>query len=202
MASGNDALDALMAKIQQMEQQMQSLQTQFATSSAGLIPSAQAATDPSHSQTAFSILPRPQVLLWCTIPVNTVQGGGNNILWDTVKYDPCGMRSPTITSRVYVPVSGFYTVTAAASFNSAFGTYRQVELILNGGVAPILDAIVPPSNGNSTIPVIAGVVFLNLGDYVEVRTFQDQPGPATVRVPANVYVNGFADTYIAMSLFS
>lgn len=95
-----------------------------------------------------------------------------------------GHSTTTNNSRYVAQVAGWYLVVAQVGTVANTAGFRAPGLFING-VAPatIIQPQMSPSQSGNTIMQVAGLVFLNVNDYVEVRMDQSSGGALSSYAP-------------------
>jgi len=101
------------------------------------------------------------------------------VVHDTVRYDTGGQWSAGNPSRLTAQVAGTYVITGGLLFTaSTAGVQRSSGIRLNGAnwlsIGPPLAQTF--AAGSGAVSVVATVVQLNAGDYVELMAMQDSGG--------------------------
>jgi hypothetical protein len=94
----------------------------------------------------------------------TVPGGGAVVPLDTIAFDPGGNFS-TASSRYTAPASGYYQIDGVVGASST-GSQLQAQIWKNGSQ---VSSNFGASAGGGTS--VSDVVYLNVGDYVDLRTY-------------------------------
>lgn len=125
-------------------------------------------------------------------------GGGANVSFDSVRYDrgPSAHWIAGSPTRLTCQVAGTYQISAFMRFQNNATGIRQVNIGLNG-VANVARATIPATSGFQTdVPPVTSLIYLNVGDYVEVALYQ------TSGVALNVEVDSQDSIEFAMALVS
>lgn len=97
---------------------------------------------------------------------------------DTEVYDSDGGHSTTTnTSRYTVQVAGTYYISGSCGYPGTAGGNRSTRIAVNGSPAQgsqVADA--PTTTANSWYGIATCFAVLNVGDYVEVQTWQNSGG--------------------------
>lgn len=111
----------------------------------------------------------------------SVSNPSGNILWTSEENDVYGMHSTSSnTDRITIPAgkAGFYIVTTSVSVDGTTGT-RNVAIVKNGTLSIAAEARLP-NTVDSTRLSAAGIVYLNVGDYLTVSLFHNSGSSRTV----------------------
>ena len=85
--------------------------------------------------------------------------------------------SPT---RLTIPTTGWYMVSAYTSYANNSSGRRLTSVILNGTTEVITTDYRMPVNGGTTNVTIAGLAYLTAADYLELQVYQTSGGSLTV----------------------
>lgn len=97
------------------------------------------------------------------------------VLLDSETFDPDGGHSTTTnTSRFTVQTAGYYFVSVHCSYATNATGARAVAVAVNGTAVVQSQQAAPPANSWSG--GIAEFVYLNVGDYVEMTSWQNSGG--------------------------
>ena len=88
-----------------------------------------------------------------------------------VDRDDAGFWDNGTPTRLTIPKAGWYMVGGCANFATAAGGYRRVLVRLNGSTYEIHDSRAPVATSATIVPV-AGLLYLDAGDYLELYVFQ------------------------------
>lgn len=117
----------------------------------------------------------PLAALFQTTAQSIASGAITAVAFDSETADTYGGHSNTVNNSQYVAqVAGWYLVASSLTYPSASTGVRQVMIYRNG--AAVLTAFdTTPANASTTVGVTtAALVYLNVGDYVQTQTFQNQ----------------------------
>ena len=161
--------------------------TEINESSLGPVPSASRATSATNAATAanaqdisdrivtpskFGVLPAARAFHSTTqsIPNDTL----TTVALNSEAFDTAGLHNTTVAnSRLTAPVSGIYSLTAAANwFVNPTGS-RIAQIWQNGSTLLISDSVAPNQDEDHVLSTIAR---LSAGDYVELRVQQTSGG--------------------------
>lgn len=123
---------------------------------------------------------------------NTAQsipsGAWTAVSLDTSQIDSYGGHSNvTNSSRYTAQVAGWYTCCGVSEMATNASGDRAVRLQVNGTAVKGAAALVGPYSGNGVaLPTPTRDVYLNVGDYVEVATFQTSGGALSTAVSADL----------------
>lgn len=109
--------------------------------------------------------------------------------WDTTITDPYAGHSNTVNNSRYVAqVAGYYAAAGVASYVSNGTGYRATSIAVNGTIVKAGVGWWVTSDPGDTIAVPSPVrpVFLNIGDYVELKTAQNSGGALNTNVAADL----------------
>jgi hypothetical protein len=115
--------------------------------------------------------------------ISLANATGTTLGFDSTRYDTGGQvhNNAVNNSRLTCQVAGVYLITAVVEFApSATGT-RSVSIQLNGGL--FIGAQIQAAAATSTLPTrvtASSTYYLNAGDYVECRAYQDSGGALNV----------------------
>lgn len=103
---------------------------------------------------------------------------GAPVNFDSTAVDSYGGHSnSTNNSRYTAQVAGWYLVGGSVPMNgTASGTYRKSQVAVNGSVVAYATAQVPQVNSATTATAVAvspTIVYLNVGDYVQLYAISD-----------------------------
>jgi hypothetical protein len=118
------------------------------------------------------------------------------VLFNSEDYDTGGFHSTvTNTSRFTVPsgAGGLYLITANILFAANATGQRVLQVRLNGGssgIAAIIGQQIVPSATYSSVVMVASILTLNAGDYVEVFAYQDSGGALNIGTATAYTSNG------------
>jgi hypothetical protein len=105
-----------------------------------------------------------------------------------------GHSTVTNNSRYTAQVAGWYLVSGAVNFKANASNRRAALLFKNGLELPGGGSIVPPPNVHTRVPTPTLPVFLAVGDYVDLRGFQDSGGNLNTEM-----VSGAAQSMLSVS---
>lgn len=120
----------------------------------------------------------PIATVFQTAQQGLTAGGSTAVTFDSTAVDTYGGHSTsTNISRYTAQVAGWYLVGGSVPMNgSGGGTNRKAQVAVNGTVVPYATAQVPPVNSASIATAVAlspTIVFLNVGDYVQIIASSD-----------------------------
>lgn len=121
------------------------------------------------------LLASPRAQLYKTAPQSTATGTFTTLSFDAEVIDSDGAHSTsTNNSRFTAQTSGWYQVSASIHWNpDSTAGFRMTTIdINNSGTPQFFDMSVPMSD-NSLVLNPCGMLFLNVGDYVEVKVYQN-----------------------------
>jgi len=127
-----------------------------------------------------------------------------SISWDTVRYDrgPAAHWNINNPTRLTCQVAGTYAISGHVTFNNiAGGTYRIIDLHINGTRYTAINgmsggvAITAASPPYISIPEI---VYLNVGDYIELRAYQDSGSSLNINAGDNAGTEYSCDLSMAL----
>lgn len=95
-----------------------------------------------------------------------------------------GHSTSTNTSRYTARYPGWYEISGGVSFASSGTGIRLASWAVNGSNIPGSDALIPTAgSGNSTrLPTRTELVYLDIGDYVELKALQTSGGALNTAV--------------------
>lgn len=119
----------------------------------------------------------------CRVIRTTAQSIGNGgftaISFDSEDYDADGMHNTVTPTRITVPVSGVYRLGGAITWASNAAGIRTFHLRVNG--TDVVCAEDKAAVSGSMSMTISAECYLDLGDYVELYTYQDSGGSLDVQ---------------------
>lgn len=124
------------------------------------------------------LLAPPRAQLYRTTSQSTTTGVFAALQWDAENIDTDGGHSTsTNNSRYTAQTSGWYEVTASVLWaaDSTAG-FRLTNVDVNNSGFPQIYDMSTPMSDNSCVLNPCGKVFLNVGDYVEVKVYQTSGG--------------------------
>lgn len=126
---------------------------------------------------------------------STAQAAPNNtqtlLTWDTNAYVlPASYHSTiTNTSRMVIPVTGYYNIVVAVDFPSVGAStgYVQTQLVANGVTVIASQNVGLVNTGQNTSTNLQTQALLQAGDYLQVFVFQSNSGAGSMSLPSNSY---------------
>jgi hypothetical protein len=113
--------------------------------------------------------------------VHNSTGNWLAVTFNSERSDPYAMHSTSSnTSRITVPISGWYLVTGHIRFAANATGYRQAAIRYGGSNYLALQADNNPDGANTTIMSLATLYYLAASDYIELVAFQDSGGNLNV----------------------
>jgi hypothetical protein len=118
---------------------------------------------------------------------------GAPVAFDSTAVDSYGGHSnSTNNSRYTAQVAGWYLVGGSVPMNGTVsGTYRKCQIAVNGTVIAYATAQVPQVNSASNATAVAispTIVFLNVGDYVQLIAISDASVTLTPNTSNEAYM--------------
>jgi hypothetical protein len=134
--------------------------------------------------TSFFTGGMPLAIMRQTVSQSLANGGLTALTLDTEDVDRDGGHSTTTnTSRYTAQTAGYYDCVAVAAFANNTTNARWIALCINNAAVPGRVSIISPAPGAAlTLITISGMVYLNLGDYLENQARQDSGGPLSTFV--------------------
>lgn len=127
----------------------------------------------------------PSARVYNSAAISITSGTLTALTFDTERYDNDAIHSVTTnTGRLTCVTAGRYVITGSVEFTAGAGTYRLLEVLLNG--ATIISSLrVPPPSSGLTRLSIATQYNLAATDYVELRVQHDVGSAINVNSSGN-----------------
>lgn len=125
------------------------------------------------------LLNPPQCHAWQSSAQSVTSGAWTSISLNNTTTDPyAGHSDTTNNSRYTAQVSGWYEISGVVAFIANAAGYRAAKCVVNGAVINASTGYSWNNTGswNSAVTTPVRVVFLNVGDYVELQGFQNSGG--------------------------
>ena len=119
-----------------------------------------------------------------TASVNINSAAWTTLTFSTEDYDTGNMHSTTAnTSRIAITQAGYYLVKGTGYFAASSATQVQVRVLKNGVTTgiPGLREKKNPTSGQDALVTLTDVVYLGVGDYLELQAYQDSGAALSVR---------------------
>jgi hypothetical protein len=118
---------------------------------------------------------KPLAVLYQAVAQSIPTGTPTPLTLDSTTVDTYGGHSNTTNNTRYAgQVAGWYRIIGTASFNNTTGGNRGLNFHVNGVNVPQFGTSLPVASAAVFPQVTAtAVVFLNVGDYVEICGYQD-----------------------------
>ncbi|MEZ5406043.1 MAG: hypothetical protein R3F23_07705, partial [Verrucomicrobiia bacterium] len=107
----------------------------------------------------------------------------NIIFDDTEAFDTANLHGPMNLDRLTASVSGYYQVTLQVLWNVSIVGYRKASISKNN-VIQVASQTTLPITGNYTEQNLTALVYLNVGEYMTAKAFQNS-GASLAIVTAN-----------------
>ncbi|WP_433537601.1 hypothetical protein ACQPZK_07600 [Micromonospora sp. CA-249363] len=94
-----------------------------------------------------------------------------------------GHSTTTNTTRWTARYPGWYRVSGGCAFANNSTGFRLLSWSVNGSIIPGVDVLLAAVSGNTTrIPARTAVIYLNEGDYLELKAYQSSGGSLNTAV--------------------
>lgn len=120
---------------------------------------------------------KPAAVLQQTVSQTLTSGTPAPVTFTGIILDPYSGHSGTNTSRWISPVAAWYWVSGTVQYANVAGGNRSLNVYKNGVQIPYYGGAYPAASA-AVFPMVAApaLVFLAVGDYVEIYAYQDSGG--------------------------